>query len=1836
VLTLSMDGTSTPLVCPPSTFSYTQTSTCQAADDTGEVITHHVPSSQAGRGTQSGDYWTITERDGTTYSFGLNHLPGWASGDQAANSVDSVPVFSAHSGDPCYSSSGFGSSVCTMAYRWNMDYVTDLHNNAMAYYYNQDTNAYAEYGSSGAVNYVRDSHLDHIDYGFTDGNAYTGHAPDEVIFTPGDRCFTGTCDPIGSNASNWPDVPYGQDHCAAGATSGCPSGPTFWSTVSLASVTTQQWSGTKYVPADSWSLAYSFPATGDGTSPALWLASITRTGSDTTTGGAAVTLPKVAFTPVQLANRLNPGNYPALVRERIGQISTETGAVISVTYEQPSQCSASSPPSDPSSNTSSCFPVYWQQFTPPNPDWFVKYAVQSVSVSDPSGGSNGLYTSYTYSGAAWHYDDNELVMPKYRSYGQWRGFRTVKTFTGTGTDAQTETKTAYYQGMDGDILPGGGTRSVTVTDSQGGVHTDTNQLAGNVLESTAYNFSGGPVDRSTIDSYWVSAPAATRTRSGLPDLTANAIGQVEEWFRQAITDTGTTTWRQTETDTSYDATPSDAFFGLPLFVFSHGDLSDTSQQTCTTTTYAPANSGENLVGLPAEVETDAAACGGSNPGGASAPGPGQVNALTAPASLSRPADVISDTRTFYDNPALAQTWPQPASPAWPQAAPTVGDASVVRVAKGYPSGAFTYQTKTATVYDSYGRPVDSYDANGNLTTTSYTMTAGSTTAQTVTNPLGQPASTTLDPVRGIPATVTDPNGIATYLEYDGLGRLTDVWDNGRTPASDAATPDDQYAYQVSKSGPTVVTTKKLNDELGYITSTTLYDALLRVRQTQSPAPNGGMLVNDNLYDSRGWLDKTNIDWWDSGASPGSSIVTVPDSQVPNQAVTAFDGLGRPVLVTSYDDSAVKSTTATAYYGDRVTTVPPSGGTPTSTVTDALGRTAELDSYTAAPTVNTSTSGGITTVTITGGTSQATDYNYNHRGWLSGITDAATGEQWSRTYNLLHEVITATAPNSGTTSMSYDPNANLTGTTDAGNHSLTWAYDALNRKTGEFDGTSASAPQLASWVYDNANNVAGVTNPVGHLTTETSYSGGNAYTIQQTGFNNFGESLGETVTLPGTEGALAGGYTLSHTYSATTGLPLKDIYPASPGGAALPGETVTHGYETGFDLPGGLGSTLAAYGQQITYTQFFQVAQAEIGSLANNAYLTNTYDPHTGNLTDTQVQNTAVQPSAPYDDTSYGYDPYGNLTAQADTRVTGGVTKAETQCFGYDTLDRLTQAWTATDNCAADPSGNAGATVGDQISGGAYWTTWAFDPLGDWTKQTQHSLTGGQNTVTSYTYNGNGAGQPNTLTSASTTGPAGPSSASYAYDADGNTTTRNLPAGNQTLTWTHDGKLATDTTPAGATSYVYDADGNLLLQKDPGQTTLYLFGGAEQIVNTAGTITGTRFIPLPGGGEVVRTGGGTSYSFEFTDQHHTSLLTLDNTAANPVWRQFTPYGGPRGKAPASWPDTNGFLGKPADASTALTTIGARQYDPATGRFLSLDPVLSTSEPQTMGGYAYAADNPTTNADPTGLCPSTLCGGVPQPGPPHHRQPATPFIPCGQPGGQPCQGSGPVSQGFGSGVPAHAHAATWAIYTSDLIAAESQFQQKYGYIPNDLQSCTAGPDGGAPACGGKDLLDVLTFLSGYLCTQPGIACTGPAASQSPLQAAISLGGGMILGAGRDGGITSISGGSAEGAGEYGPFHRLASTSQTPENLRDSINTGTLKGRPSSWYWSGEGIVQAYRGPLPEDAPPGSFEFTTPVEPYPVNKTVPGQAWWPASWPGVGSEDSGDTAVIPINITRVKPYE
>ncbi|MFE2534958.1 RHS repeat-associated core domain-containing protein [Streptomyces sp. NPDC059371] len=108
-----------------------------------------------------------------------------------------------------------------------------------------------------------------------------------------------------------------------------------------------------------------------------------------------------------------------------------------------------------------------------------------------------------------------------------------------------------------------------------------------------------------------------------------------------------------------------------------------------------------------------------------------------------------------------------------------------------------------------------------------------------------------------------------------------------------------------------------------------------------------------------------------------------------------------------------------------------------------------------------------------------------------------------------------------------------------------------------------------------------------------------------------------------------------------------------------------------------------------------------------------------------------------------------------------------------------------------------------------------------------------------------------------------------------------------------------------------------------------------------------------------------------DHHGTASMTVDATTQAVTRRYTKPFGETRGTTPSTWPDDKGFLGKPADADTGLTHIGAREYDPASGRFLSADPILAPSDHESLNGYSYANNTPVTLSDPTGLRPVTPC-------------------------------------------------------------------------------------------------------------------------------------------------------------------------------------------------------------------------------------------------------------------------
>jgi len=107
-----------------------------------------------------------------------------------------------------------------------------------------------------------------------------------------------------------------------------------------------------------------------------------------------------------------------------------------------------------------------------------------------------------------------------------------------------------------------------------------------------------------------------------------------------------------------------------------------------------------------------------------------------------------------------------------------------------------------------------------------------------------------------------------------------------------------------------------------------------------------------------------------------------------------------------------------------------------------------------------------------------------------------------------------------------------------------------------------------------------------------------------------------------------------------------------------------------------------------------------------------------------------------------------------------------------------------------------------------------------------------------------------------------------------------------------------------------------------------------------------------------------------DRQGSELIAIASSGQQVTRRYQSPYGGSRG-TPVTLPGDKGFVGGITDA-TGLVHLGAREYDPVTGRFVSPDPVLNADDPQQLNGYSYGDDSPETNADPTGLCPSWLCG------------------------------------------------------------------------------------------------------------------------------------------------------------------------------------------------------------------------------------------------------------------------
>jgi RHS repeat-associated protein len=642
-----------------------------------------------------------------------------------------------------------------------------------------------------------------------------------------------------------------------------------------------------------------------------------------------------------------------------------------------------------------------------------------------------------------------------------------------------------------------------------------------------------------------------------------------------------------------------------------------------------------------------------------------------------------------------------------------------------------------------------------------------------------------------------------------------------------------------------------------------------------------------------------------------------------------------------------------------------GGTATRVITDVLGRTKETRTY-AGPNPNDTEYGAAQGTSYT-----KVGYTYTLDGKQKSVT-GPDGSEWSYTYDLGGRQVTATDPDKGTTTTKYTVLDQVDYTKDAENQYLYYGYDELGRKTGLWHTSRTDANKLAAWTYDTllkgyVDQSVRYENGVGQVNSKAYVKAVGAYDSQN-------RPTSTTLTLPANDPLVTSGAVPQATLTFGTAYRLDGTVnnTKEPAAGGLAAETVETLYnDAGLPVQQ---SGISGYLLGVDYSALGQVHQYQLGTstAAKRVFVSRTYEAGTGRLLTSATDD---QTRGPVQDLEYRYDQTGNITAILDRADTGA--GPDLQCFAYDGQKRLSEAWTPkTADCST-----AGRTVANLGGAAPYWSSFTHTASGQRATETRNTAVPNPVTTT-YCYDPARKHALKSTTTAATCDPA--AAAQYAYDAAGNTETRVESAGSttkQSLLWNPEGRLSKLTEGAAATDYLYDADGTLLIRRSTatdGETVLYL--GATEVHLKSGKKWANRYYAVGGATIALRSNASGTEKVHYLsgDHHGTSTVSISSDSTQTLSKRYTtPFGTTRGSTAGTWPDDKAFLGKSADSGTGLTQVGTREYDASTGQFLSVDPLLMPDQHQSLNGYGYANNNPTTLSDPSGLgvcMPEVGCGGV----------------------------------------------------------------------------------------------------------------------------------------------------------------------------------------------------------------------------------------------------------------------
>jgi RHS repeat-associated protein len=854
------------------------------------------------------------------------------------------------------------------------------------------------------------------------------------------------------------------------------------------------------------------------------------------------------------------------------------------------------------------------------------------------------------------------------------------------------------------------------------------------------------------------------------------------------------------------------------------------------------------------------------------------------------------------------------------------------------SGTSNYAV-TSMTYDTTGQIASATDANGHASTFSYTDNfyndAGDATSPVAFSP-SKPTNASVKTITkggltstvgyywgtGRRALVTDPNNQTTFYHfYDSLNRPTSTrrpdlgwnfsvypsgsetqFDSGAGITSSAMTiacPTTSSActhnQQLSDSLGRVSSDILVSDPDGQITISTVYDVKGRVLKKSNPFRS----VSDATY---GWTTFTydGLDRATQVQRPDGSVsrsyfgvsVNAGGGLTSQLCASTTYGLGYPVL--RVDEAGHKR----------------------QSWSDSFGHIIEVDEPDSANTLATTTC-----------------YLYDLNDNLTAVLQNGS-RQRSFSYDMLSRLVSATNPESGTITYTYDNGGNvLTKTAPAPNQvgtaavTTNYSYDVLNRMTQK---SFSDTTPTVKYGYDAAS-IPGctvppltITNGLGRRTGMCDGGGAEAWS-----YNSAGLIVADQRTTNGITKGASYTYNLDGSISTLT-------YPS--------GRTVTYTSSAAArDL-----SAVDSVGP-INYATGAKYAPSESLSVLQNG----------SNALSTFYYNSRLQPcriSVKYSGTaptscadsanianildfSYNYNSgltnNGNVIAITNNRDT-----TRSQTFSYDPLNRL--------------------IVGETTS------TFATSPSHCWGEQFSYDTWGNLNAITGASTAYNGCVQETLSVSSNNNNQV----SGFCYDAAGNLLAQSQsPCPSPPYLYNAENEL----TMAAGVTYAYDGN-RKRVQKSSGK--LYWYGiGSEPLDETdlAGNTNNASFKEYVyfNGRRIARRDSSNVVYYYFADQLSSARILAGDSGTPVDDSDFYPFGGQR-VISASTGNTFKFTGKERDSESGFDDFGARYYSSALGRFISADwsetpaaiPYADLSRPQSLNLNSYVLNNPINSRDANG--------------------------------------------------------------------------------------------------------------------------------------------------------------------------------------------------------------------------------------------------------------------------------